>query len=481
MASLTEQAVRISLKKLIHDNELARDSTLTLLDDMYEGGLAATRHLTQFPGENPKWWAHRRTHAVNVPYFGMLVDYIRDAALGTPPNITMEQEAYQDRFEEILYENDWDNVHSDAGLGCILHGSGWLRIGPDPEAMTVAEAYPRIMRVHTGNIKAWYSRMSGRLIRVIEQIGMDNGETDRGNETEHEFISTTDETIERYDKDGELVESKPNPYRVINYVELPGRHDPNSDEGSSYVLDAARMQVLFNQDSSYFQRILLLHSGSTLVTKGYNRPEIDLGVLGHIAIDDPTGDASFLQPQSKILEFKDVLAWIVETMYQSHRVPTSIISGAVQESGIALEIKWRPMTQQAMSIRTRVTPAYETLAELVAVVDKVETHNGPGVVKASVEFQNDILPTDTRSEREEDRMDWESGLMTDDEYLMKWGPERVRDDAEARAAYIEELEAKRQSKRDSQNAGGLQSFADLLTPEEATQAGETTPGGIVLP
>lgn len=471
--SLTEQAVQRSIKEMIHRSEWYRSANIQLLDDMYSGGKDATGHLTRFPGEKAEWWTHRRATAANPPYFSMLTDFIRDSSLGQPPQITLEETAYQQRLDEVFVENDWDNLHSAVGLGTVLHGGGWVRVGPDP-----LDPMPRLVRVHAGNMRMWTDPMTGRMVRAVEMIGIDTGQSDRSAEGEHEFWSWTDETVERFNSDGDIIESRPNPYRLIPYVYFPGKHDPNSDEGTSYVHDAAYLQVELMQSKSYFQRIVLMHSGSTLVTKGYSASDIELGVTGHLAIEDPQGDAYYLTPSSKIIEFRDVLDWMVETMYRTHRVPTSIVTGTVMESGIALEIKWRPMTQQAQAIRTRVTPAYETLAHVIAVVDRVETRTGSGMATASVAFRSDILPTDTRSERQEDRADWEAGLMSDDEYLKKWGPERVRDDDQARAEYIEELNTQRQSKTDRENSAGLSGFAGLGFGDPfAPPPG----GGLVLP
>lgn len=406
----TEQAVIRSIQALRASQELERAKELAELDDWYAGGERVQKYLERFEGEGEKDYNRRQRNMSNANYLALFANKLIDGSFGGEvyrsfDGASNEQQA---QLADIFEDAEMDEVYSEIGQGTVVHGDGWGMVDVDHVGERVV-----VHAAHTADI--WYRHdpyRRSRLIELLERRWVERTSSGQdvfeylawGMEPEPWFQLLDDGGRPKRDADGNR-ERKPNELGVIPYARFKGRSIIGEIDGYSYIRDQVSLQRDLVDLLSELRLLIKYQSGSLLVVKDHDAPEVGVGPNAGLRLS-PDGEAYFLQPEADIQAVMNVAREKIAMMFETGSVPAEVVqTKATDESGIALEIRFRPFSRLVGKMRRKQIIGDRQLVVLVTAATNAYLGGGfpsPEEIQPIVEYRDEVVPKDTERELDTD-------------------------------------------------------------------------------
>ena len=147
----------------------------------------------------------------------------------------------------------------------------------------------------------------------------------------------TNETFQRLDYNGNILESEPNPYNVIPMVPIWDNYPTNGSFWQSGGDDLISVQSAINERLTDLLVVLRQQGFGQGVAKGFpdgGKLQVGPGVM--VEIEDPEGDFYYAKTNAPISEILDSIDFMVKQLAVSNGLPASSLSvKPTQESGLA--------------------------------------------------------------------------------------------------------------------------------------------------
>lgn len=460
--SSTRAAIVESIRKMQDEFFKARERQYAELELLYKGGREMVMtFLVKHEREDKRDWMERQRRAANPAYFAALADNLIEGVYGDPVERALENgsEQQQKLFTDTLDRNYIDSKQRQIGQGQVVLGDAWANIAwaEKREGVAINVVHPSDMWWEVDpDDQATITDIFERRVVAVDYT------RPAGEQNVYGFWIVNTEWLEFVDQDGKPIKSRfDNPYNGrLPYARCKGRSLIGCEDGLSVIADQASMQKMLLNRASEFDVLLRYQAFATLVRIGADFPDQVTGPTLTLDIDNPQGDAKYIQPNAPIADVQASIDGLVGQMFETGAVPTSLIRGGSANSGVQLQLEYRPFTRRVQSLRTEAKVFEMDMCELVCIVGAAHGLSLPSDPVVSVKFSDNVLPVDKASEYDRDLSMWTSGLMTDADMLQRWRPDL--DTEEKRDAYLQLLAAQKQAK-----------------PQEQGQPGQPQPGGFL--
>ena len=447
---MTESAIQKALRDDRAAENKARNAETRELIDMYEGGARMKPYLLRRPGESmatasasrQERYTYRANRAHNPNYFSRLTDSLADGFVGD--KITRRVSSGDEAFQALLDDVHIQLVQQEYGLGTVLVGGSLVGIvGWAEGGISLCPLHPFAWRVKSDPQDPY------ALAEVEEDRTYQSAD---GKEHTVTWVWNS-EWGRLYDSDGvrltvdpmtglETDWADPNPYDgEIPYVYWRGRPVLGQFEGISYVRDQASLQKELYNRSNDLMILCHMRSFGVPVFKDLQTNIADWSEYGGLEVG-PTGDAWMLEPSGDIPGMVMTLEKLIEWMYETGNVPTSMVQDASVKSGVALAIEWMPFLRVIQTLRNNGAVSERELVRKMLVIGKAHgVEKLPSAdVDIEIEYEESVLPTDETADFKRDllMLNNDPPLITREEFVRRW--HKLPDD-KAVAKYIAELDA----------------------------------------
>jgi hypothetical protein len=433
-ADQTADAVRMSLQRLRDENEWQHGRHLTELEDYYVGGERTLQYLVRFQGEQADKWALRRKNYASANYVRVFADELISGAFGGDTKRSFEgiTDPQAKVLNSIWSWNEMPILSNEIGQGVIVFGDGWVNIDWSEQAETL-----NLLSVHPSDLMYTLDPTNRRkLLEVIERRYLD----EKKGKKLYEYWVWTDQAFYHLNEDLVVIAEGENDRGTIPYVRYKGRSLVGNIDGLSYIEDQVTLQKQLINRVSQLGLIIQYQAGSQLVLKNFDQEAVKMGVTSAILLGD-NGEAFFLTPDGKIAEVSGAIEDDIKRMFDVGGVPIELHRGTIDASGVALEIRLRPMTKRIKSIRNQADMGDKELIRKVCLIGSRFGLPLPEMVEPIVEYDSNVIPRDEMAEKQADLelVNNSPRLMSLVDFHIKWTP-GIETEKEA-LALIEKLKA----------------------------------------
>jgi hypothetical protein len=232
-----------------------------------------------------------------------------------------------------------------------------------------------------------------------------------------------------------LLNSGPNPYKLIPAAKLCPEEDDNTNYGITNIPDVVRVNEIYNNLWTILMRICVYQSFSVLVVKSDQDLNLTLAPTRFLNMEGvEEGDAQYVTPQPKINEVEKVLMDLKMELQDVAHVPSEVMAsskGLTPESGYALRIKRIPIEQEWERRRMSYGPSVKDLCKKTVIVDNVNKGKSGDVSDMTVDvaFHNTTAPLAPQEQILTDEQQMRYNLITPVDLMLRERPELERDEA----------------------------------------------------
>lgn len=459
MANLAKYLVLKSYLEWKQQQQATRNSEIEMRRDFVRGGKDTVKYLTQNENEANAKFNDRQNRYANFNYCRTVVDRISSSMNALIPVITIQDtkemqervDNLQDNVEFSLFSSKLERTVSIDGAAFVYAYWDANKNDNEDESGKI-----RLRILDLNNCRAYVDDQMN-LTRLIYSHNV--AEYDQKKDKEEEFAIVELFSPEEYKKykitDNEsviLIAEWKNPFGQIPLIYYEARPDPQVVDGVSDIADAVLIQKEINNRESFLSKMIRYQAFATPVVKG--TPNMDesngqssMGVDAPIIFDDTDEKSDFFYrtPDANISDTITSIDKLIERLFDVSSIPISITgqnSGGV-ESGIALAIKFMPLSDLIEERKERRQFQHAKLFNLMLNIEDWATNNGKGLMMAENEegevvesstnykwtdynvnviYVGKFLPQNEKEELEKDLMLLNAGLTTKRAILKKRNP-----------------------------------------------------------
>ena len=263
---------------------------------------------------------------------------------------------------QVYHDNDLQELDYETEIDAAILGDGCYKVTWDPDAKRVRITSPDV----SGIFAWWIGDDTARVWRVASRYTLTQDEVQilynlaiaKKTATLTELWTARD--FELY-LDGDLMDSKPNPYGFIPFVIFPNLREPKKFWGTSDIPMLVQPQRELNRALSQLSRILELSGNPIAVLENVASAEdikVQPGALWTIPEDAKAYLLDLLQGGGVRLHV-DYIDLLYRSLHDLSETPRAAWGGIERElSGTALQIELGSLIQKVTRKRTIRTNAY---------------------------------------------------------------------------------------------------------------------------
>ncbi|MFH0941724.1 MAG: phage portal protein [Chloroflexota bacterium] len=334
--------------------------------------------------DRPRWGEKRLT----FNYARLFVDKITSYLMsGVSFAIDAAQDSDQARQQaqraeaallEVYQQNSLEQLDLETETDCAVMGDAAYKVIWDSAAKTVRVTAPDIQGIYAW----WPGDDAAQVWRVASKYRLSPEESERlyqrkpRGETATVIEVWTDASFELY-LDGELLESRPNPYRCIPFVIYPNMREPKKLWGVSDLVPIMEGQQELNRALSQLSRILELSGNPIAVlenVEGSQDIAVRPGAVWNLPEDSRAYLLDLLQGGGLNLHI-DYINLLYRSLHDLAESPRAAFGGTERDlSGVALEIELQPLLQKVSRKRIIRSATYNRRNRLI--LDLLEKYRG---------------------------------------------------------------------------------------------------------
>ena len=301
-------------------------------------------------------------------------------------------------LNEVYQQNSLEQLDLETEVDCAVMGDACYKVIWDSTEETVRVTVPDIQGIH-----AWgLGDDASRVWRVASKYRLSREETERlyqqkpRGETAVIIEVWTDEDFELY-LDGDLIERRPNPYRLIPFIIYPNLREPKKFWGASDLIPIMESQQELNRALSQLSRILEMSGNPIAVLENVEESQniaVSPGAVWNLPEDSRAYLLDLLQGGGLRLHI-DYINLLYRSLHDLSESPRAAFGSLEKDlSGVAMEIELQPLLQKVSRKRIIRSAVYNRRNRLI--LNLLEKYRGEdfGPVRLRTVW-GPILPRDT--------------------------------------------------------------------------------------
>jgi len=301
-------------------------------------------------------------------------------------------------LNEVYQQNSLEQLDLETEVDCAVMGDACYKVIWDSTEEIVRVSVPDIQGIHAW----WLGDDASRVWRVASKYRLSREETERlyqqkpRGETALIIEVWTDEDFELY-LDGDLIERRPNPYRLIPFIIYPNLREPKKFWGVSDLLPIMESQQELNRALSQLSRILELSGNPVAVLENVEESQditVSPGAVWNLPEDSRAYLLDLLQGGGLRLHI-DYINLLYRSLHDLSESPRAAFGSLEKDlSGVAMEIELQPLLQKVSRKRIIRSATYNRRNRLI--LNLLEKYRGEdfGPVRLRTVW-GPILPRDT--------------------------------------------------------------------------------------